>query len=91
MSIPTPVTDFQAAADKLRDSAIAARPGTDTVPLPLNVVHAFANWLDDAGNDAEAAGAPDPLALIAAMQVLYPNLPLASGALAADEDSEAGQ
>ncbi|MFE2326093.1 hypothetical protein ACFXD5_19560 [Streptomyces sp. NPDC059385] len=83
MTIPTPTADFRAAADTLRDAAIAA--STDTVPLPVSVVHAFANWLDDAGNDAEAAGAPDPIALIAALQVLHPTLALASGALEADQ------
>ncbi|MFE2324641.1 hypothetical protein ACFXD5_12100 [Streptomyces sp. NPDC059385] len=81
--IPTPLADFQAAADTLRDAALAA--STDTVPMPVSVVHAFANWLDDAGNDAEQLGAPDPMALIAALQVLYPSLPLASGALEADQ------
>lgn len=86
MNLPTPVADFRAAADTLRDAAMAARPGTDTVPLPLSVVHAFANWLDDAGNDAEELGAPDPMALIAAVQVLYPRSALASGALASGDE-----
>jgi hypothetical protein len=84
--IPAPVADFRAAADTLRDAAMAAQPGTDTVPLPANVVHAFANWLDSAGSDAEDRGGADPMALIAAMQVLYPTLPLASGALASGDE-----
>jgi len=74
MTRPTPVADFQAAADALREEAF--RPGATTVTLPAAVVSAFANWLDDAGNDAEEIGAPDPLALIAAMQVLYPTYDL---------------
>lgn len=68
---PTPAADFRAAADVLRDAVF--RPGVETVTLPAAVVSAFANWLDDAGSDAEQLGAPDPVALIAAMQVLYPN------------------
>ncbi|MER6778427.1 MULTISPECIES: hypothetical protein [unclassified Streptomyces] len=70
MTIPAPVADFQAAADALREEAF--RPGVTTVTLPAAVVNAFANWLDDAGSSAEQLGAPDPIALIAAMQVLYP-------------------
>lgn len=70
MTHPTPVADFQAAADVLRDAAF--QPGATTVTLPAAVANAFANWLDDAGNSAEELGAPDPIALIAAMQVLYP-------------------
>jgi hypothetical protein len=74
MTLPAPVADFQAAADALRDAAF--RPGVTTVTLPAAVVNAFANWLDDAGDTAMALGAPDPIALIAAMQVLYPALNL---------------
>lgn len=70
MTRPAPVADFQAAADVLREAAF--RPGATTVTLPAAVVSAFANWLDDAGNSAEELGHPDPIALIAAMQVLYP-------------------
>lgn len=84
-TIPTPADDFRTAADTLRDAAMAARPGANTVPLPINVVHAIANWLDDAGNDAEQIGAPDPIALIAAMQILHPSSALASGAQADNE------
>ncbi|MGW4505748.1 hypothetical protein ACWENO_14020 [Streptomyces sp. NPDC004436] len=80
MNLPTPVADFQAAADTLRDTALAAPPTTDTVPVPISVVHAFANWLDSAATDTEQLGAPDPLALITALQVLHPTLALASGA-----------
>lgn len=82
---PTPAADFRAAADVLRDAVF--RPGVETVTLPAAVVSAFANWLDDAGNDAEELGAPDPLALIAAMQVLYPSLDL-SGWHPIDGDSQ---
>ncbi|MFD7554161.1 hypothetical protein ACFV9E_06425 [Streptomyces sp. NPDC059835] len=81
--IPTPTADFRAAADTLRDAALAA--STDTVPMPVSVVHAFANWLDDAGEAAEQLGAPDPMALIAALQVLHPTLALASGAPETDQ------
>ncbi|WP_412078994.1 hypothetical protein ACLF6K_37255 [Streptomyces xanthophaeus] len=88
MNLPTPAADFRAAADTLRDVALASRPGDGTMPVPLSVVHAFANWLDDAGNDAEELGAPDPMALIAAMQVLYPSRALASGALASDGEAD---
>ncbi|NXY99813.1 hypothetical protein HYE82_36700, partial [Streptomyces sp. BR123] len=79
------VADFRAAADTLRAAALAARPGARTVPLPVNAAHAIANWLDDAGLTAEDAGAPDPIALIAALQILYPDHALASGALDHDE------
>jgi len=74
MTLPPSVADFRAAADALRDAAF--RPGVKNVTLPAAVVSAFADWLDDAGSDAEELGAPAPGALIAAMQVLYPDLNL---------------
>lgn len=89
--IPAPVADFQAAADTLRAIALSAPPGARTVPLPVNAIHAIANWLDDAGLTAEDAGAPDPIALIAALQILYPDHELASGALTHDDETDGSQ
>ncbi|MET9467410.1 hypothetical protein ABZY44_21905 [Streptomyces sp. NPDC006544] len=85
MTLPTPVADFQAAADVLREEAF--RPGVTTVTLPAAVVNAFANWLDDAGASAEELGAPDPIALIAAMQVLYPDRNLSGWQPTDDHDA----
>jgi hypothetical protein len=86
MTVPAPVADFQAAAEALRDAAFA--PGATTVTLPAATVNAFANWLDDAGDDAEQLGAPNPLALIAAVQVLYPGLNLSGWCPVDDHDAE---
>ncbi|MER7734137.1 hypothetical protein ABTX80_24925 [Streptomyces erythrochromogenes] len=74
MTLPTPAADFEAAATVLRDAAFA--PGATTVTLPAPVVNAIANWLDDAGSTAEQLGAPDPIAQIAAVQILHPHLNL---------------
>ncbi|MFF1341097.1 hypothetical protein ACFVYT_24790 [Streptomyces sp. NPDC058290] len=70
MTVHPPATDFRTAADALRDLIPEGAFEAEAVPLQASVVHAFANWLDDAASDSEEIGAADPVALIAALKVL---------------------